>query len=962
MQMKEAPRDEVACEAKVLHESSAIQKGAGLLLIGRTDQRILAANQTLCVSYDRPQSLHDVFQRADAEVILSDLQAGIQPVARFLRMQQGEFVWASCFDAEAFVGIDLTYIDDGIDQTDDISQVFANCVQDMSREHETLMQDGRAAPDTYFDLLVQGVQNLSGFDRVMLYQFDPDLNGEVLAEACSGPDVPSFLGLKFPSGDIPKPARNLFLTNKVRQIIEVEGLPEPIVSTTQEAGPVVFNQSNSAFRYTSPIHLDYLTNMGVSASLTIGIVIRRKLWGLLSCHGVSGRRQLAPDKLTLCHVISDLASNHVARLLEKQRMHASEMTRGVLARISTETQKIETPDEFADLVSSFEPDFLRLLNADGLQFESETTNLIIGATPSSHNVEMIDCFAKKWLRDHDRNFVATADLNRLTGLCREGTSDFAGLLHFASWDAQTRLKAFRKAAVQSKTWAGDPNEKERYAGTDSKAMHPRNSFAAYQEKTSGCALVWQEAEIQVARDLLSGLRNIEMTFHKSLRERQLRQSNAEMRSALKKANYDAHHDELTGVHNRRGFEKMLADMSPRKKRDNAMWLFHIDVDHFKKINDTFGHLAGDAILVHVTQALGQSVEGLGTVSRIGGDEFAVILSGGLLREKIDDMCDRFAKFLQEPLFYNGLEVSVTCTMGITTFEAGVEQSSAILNRSDIALYSGKAEGRGTFTFFTPAMENESNTRRILEKEIERAIDADEFIPYFQPQIDVQTKAIVGCEMLCRWSHPQKGVLAPDAFLAAAQAMGMLGEIDRAMFRKAVAVQAHWEERTAKIMPISVNVSFDRLREKELIADLLKLGECAQNFTLELLETIDLDENAIDYEGILKALRATGVGIELDDFGSGRSSILAILKVQPDRLKIDKRLIDPIVGDQSARNVVKSVIEIGSQLGIKAIAEGVESSQQVDILADLACDRIQGYFYGKPQPAEDLEKVIALAAA
>jgi diguanylate cyclase (GGDEF)-like protein len=962
MQMKEAPRDEVACEATVLHKGSAIQKGVGLLLIDRNTKSIFAANQKLSVAYDQPQSLQDVFLKADAETISDDIQANKQSEPCFLRLKQGEYVWVSFFDAEAFVGVDITYIAEDANRSDDISLVFANCVQGMSREHEALMQSGGLDPKNYFDLLVHGVQKLSGFDRVMLYQFDPDLNGEVLAEARSAVEIPSFLGLKFPSGDIPKPARDLFLKNKVRQIVEVEALPEPVVSTYGEQGPIVFNQANSAFRYTSPIHLDYLTNMGVSATLTIGIVVRNKLWGLLSCHGTSGRRQMSPDKLTLCHVMSDLASNHVARLVEKQRTHASKMTREVLSRISKTVPTVETPDEFSDLVSSFQNDFLDLLNADGLQFESETTNLIIGTIPSGQSVREIDQMAKAWQRDYDRNFVATADLQRLGTDLSDETKGFPGLLHFASWDAKARLKIFRKAAVQSETWAGDPNAKERYADTSREVMHPRNSFTAYQDNTSGCSLVWEEAEIQVARELLSGLRNIEMTFHKSLAERQLRQSNAEMRQALSHANYEAHHDELTGVQNRRGFERMLAGMSPRAKRGNTMWLCHIDVDHFKKVNDTFGHLAGDAILMHVAAALSQSAADLGTVARIGGDEFSIVLSGGLQRKQINLLCEDFSKFLREPVFYNGLEISVTCTLGITTFEAGTEPSSAILKRSDLALYSGKAKGRGTFSFFSTEMEDESKARRCLEQEIERAIEADEFIPYFQPQIDIVSQEIVGCEMLSRWNHPQKGVLAPDTFLAVAEAMGVLGDIDRAMFRKAVVVQAEWKKKTTKIMPISVNVSFDRLRGNELIADLLELGESAQNFTLELLETIDLDESTIDYDGILKTLRTTGVGIELDDFGSGRSSILAVLLVQPDRLKIDKRLIDPIVADRSARNVVKSVIEIGEQLGIKSIAEGVETSGQADILLDLACERIQGYLYGKPQPAIHLEKSMSLATA
>jgi EAL domain-containing protein (putative c-di-GMP-specific phosphodiesterase class I) len=259
------------------------------------------------------------------------------------------------------------------------------------------------------------------------------------------------------------------------------------------------------------------------------------------------------------------------------------------------------------------------------------------------------------------------------------------------------------------------------------------------------------------------------------------------------------------------------------------------------------------------------------------------------------------------------------------------------------------------------MENDRQTRRLIEKEIELAIEADEFVPYFQPQIDVQSKAVVGLEMLSRWYHPTKGVLAPCDFLQTAQNMGVLDDIDRKMFFEAVGLQSKWASVNGTRMPISVNVTLDRLRSKTLIDDLESIGGDAKGITLELLESIDLSDDDADFEDTLRKLRETGVGIEIDDFGAGRTSILAVLKVQPDRLKIDKRLIAPIVGDKSARNVVKSVIGIGNQLGITALAEGVETQEQVEILSELRCERLQGYFFGKPQSAETTERSLLAAA-
>ncbi|PJI86226.1 diguanylate cyclase (GGDEF)-like protein [Yoonia maricola] len=959
--MKEAPRDNLVCEQTVLHRAGAIQHGAGLIVIDPSTQMLVACNEKLNKAYSNPQNLGDVFLPNDHRTITKELRSGKLGEPRFLQLRDGEFVWASMFEADQYVGIDLTYVDEDEALDENANYFFAKCVQELTSAHESATTSDSYDAPRYFDAHAQGVQNLTGFDRTMIYRFDPDWNGEVIAEARSDAEIPSYLGLRFPSGDIPKPARDLFQLNKVRQVMEVTAPLEPVVSTAREDTPFVVNQSRSAFRYTSPVHLEYLTNMGVKATLAIAIFVRQRLWGLISCHHLSGRMRVPPQKLTLCHVLSDLASNHVARLLDRQRSLADTSAQDLLRKVSQAAEHAETPDELAQIVTDNRAGFLRLLKADGMQFESETTNWILGDVPPAECLTPIDQAAKTWRDIHGRSYIATSDLHRFCTELPPAALAFGGVLHAASWDNKMRFKVFRNAICQRQIWAGNPNAKSDDLDLASDAMHPRNSFAAYLEKTKGCSEVWDEGVLQASRSLQSGLRNIEMSFHKALRERQLRQSNAEMRNALVSANHEAHHDELTGVENRRGFEKRLAGLLPRAQRQNAMWLCHIDVDHFKRINDTFGHLAGDAVLKHIADLLQVAARGKGQVARIGGDEFALIMPGEYSDEDIQDLCWGFNERLREPLFVGGAEITVSCTLGVTSFDIGQEDSGDILARSDMALYAGKARGRGVCEFFSPDMEDESKNRRHLEEQIETALACNEFVPYFQPQVDAQTQSVVGYEVLARWQHPTRGILAPCTFLDTAERMGAIGEIDRAMLRNALDLQLGWRTQHGGLVPISVNVSFDRLQSKELINDLHKIGDRAKYVTLELLESIDLDDGDMQISETLDDLRKTGVGIEIDDFGAGRTSILAVLKVQPDRFKIDKRLIDPIANDKAARNIVKSVIGIGQTLGIQALAEGVETEEQVKILSELDCDRIQGFYFGKPQPAANVERTHFAAA-
>jgi len=733
------------------------------------------------------------------------------------------------------------------------------------------------------------------------------------------------------------------------------------VSPSSLQSPFSFDQSHCNLRYTSPVHLEYLQNMGVRASLIIAIVVGGRLWEMLSCLQQSAAYRLPLHKLTLCHVLSDLASNHIARLEDKRQQSADTFVSAVLSGLSADAIDAISEDHLADVILGHKSQLLSALGADGLQFESETANWIIGDTPTSDQMDWVDQHAHKWLRHHGKDIIATSDLGSFFESDGKLPELSGGLLYLKSWDHKTQLKVFRHPSPQEESWAGDPEAKVRYNLANPEIMHPRNSFEAYQIMAKDRSSPWLQGDIETAHNLKRGLRNIEMSFHKSLRERQLRNSNAKMRNALSKADYEANHDPLTGALNRRGLQALIDGFKPRRYRKDTAWFCHIDLDEFKQVNDLYGHVAGDSVLKRAAQLFAAHPFGDTKVARLGGDEFVILVMSDLSPVELRNACEDLIKRVSAPDMHDGQEFSNGCTIGAAQFSPGDADLETLLKWSDLALYKAKGLGRGRVATFSDDLAQQSDQRHQEEAHLIRGLAQKQFVPFFQAQHDCQTGKFTGYEVLARWEHPDRGMLCPEAFMDLATEMGLLADIDRQVFEAAVACQRKWYEQTGEIRPISVNTSCDRLLSKTLLADLLALGDWAKNISLELLESIDLDDHKIDYAGILQELRQTGVGIEIDDFGTGRTSILAMVAIKPDRLKIDKRLIDPIVGNPAATALVKSVLDIGQQLGIETTAEGVESDAQLELLKEFNCDRAQGFHFAEPLSAASIEAQLDVAA-
>jgi len=434
---------------------------------------------------------------------------------------------------------------------------------------------------------------------------------------------------------------------------------------------------------------------------------------------------------------------------------------------------------------------------------------------------------------------------------------------------------------------------------------------------------------------------------------------AELESAKARIEFNALHDSLTGLPNRRFLDERLAQMARRcASESDRIGILHIDLDRFKQINDTLGHAAGDAMLMHVSHVLKQNVRAGDFVARIGGDEFVVLCIDDPSTAALRDVADRIIAKMRQPVVYKGHQCRFGVSVGIAEDGGPAMDPARLLVNADIALYRAKSRGRNRHEFFNEALQAEIVRGKRLADDILRGLENDEFIVYYQPQFDARSQELSGVEALVRWNHPADGILGPGAFLSMAEELGVVDTLDEIVLHKALADFARWREMGLHVPRISVNVSSRRLRDEELFTSLQKLEIEPGVLSFELLESIFLDDTDEVVASNVDRIKELGIDIEIDDFGTGYASIVSLLKLRPRAFKIDRQLIAPLRESVKQRNLVKSLIEIGRTLGIEVVAEGVETMEHARILRRIGCDKLQGHVFGHPLSAPAFEESIA----
>jgi diguanylate cyclase (GGDEF)-like protein/PAS domain S-box-containing protein len=436
------------------------------------------------------------------------------------------------------------------------------------------------------------------------------------------------------------------------------------------------------------------------------------------------------------------------------------------------------------------------------------------------------------------------------------------------------------------------------------------------------------------------------------RAAELERAKSEAESARAAMEYNALHDALTGLNNRRSLDLALEDLK-KQKQDQRAALLLIDLDRFKQINDSLGHAAGDALLNHVAKILIAETDGNSFTARTGGDEFVVLLREAPHESDIVSLAERILSRVSEPFHYKANDCRFGASIGIAFSGKGEYNGRQLIANADFALYRAKNEARNVFRVFNSEMSAAVLRNKRLTDEILVGLDRNEFVPYYQLQFDAKTYEVCGAEALIRWQHPERGLLNPADFLQLAEDAGVLGKLDETILAQSLADLANWNLHGANMGRLSVNVSAKRMRDQQLIDKLGKMNIPKNAVSFEITESTLLDSHDESIGATIAQLRALGIGIEIDNFGTDQASIAGLLKLKPDRFKIDRDLVKPILTSAEQQRLLRSIIGIGKALGITVVAEGVETMEHAQALAKIDCEILQGYAFGRPMPASEV---------
>jgi diguanylate cyclase (GGDEF)-like protein/PAS domain S-box-containing protein len=531
----------------------------------------------------------------------------------------------------------------------------------------------------------------------------------------------------------------------------------------------------------------------------------------------------------------------------------------------------------------------------------------------------------------------------------EGKRDRVGHLRIRRWSGQAEaIFGFSEAEMTGKRWdelalvgTSDAEKANASAGDLVRGVKPRNVVTLRSHAKDGSFRVcrWYNSVLlsEKGGDLtvLSLVEDI-----------------TELVEAEERIRHLAHHDALTGLPNRLLLEDRVEQALARARRaHDSVAVMLLDVDNFKTINDTLGHPSGDELIRSIAARVHALVRESDTVARVGGDEFAIVqtelrdLTGAAV------LAGKIMSALREPFDLDDWRPVVGASIGIALFPQDGDSLESLLKHADMALYRAKAEGRNRYAFFEPDMNVEVMARRSMEEGLLRALAGDELAVFYQPQFDIRTRDLVGVEALARWRHPRGGLVLPGAFIPVAEVTGLIQPIGEWILRQACRDARSWREAGAPVR-VGVNLSPSQVRERELaerIPEILaEFGLEPAQLELEITETLFLSPADTSH---LAALAERGIRFAIDDFGIGYSSLAYLNRFPFDRIKIDRSFIAEIGESDHAETIIRTIVQLGHNLGKLVLAEGVETETQLAFLQRAGCDQAQGFLLGRPQPAD-----------
>ncbi len=423
----------------------------------------------------------------------------------------------------------------------------------------------------------------------------------------------------------------------------------------------------------------------------------------------------------------------------------------------------------------------------------------------------------------------------------------------------------------------------------------------------------------------------------------------------------AHHDALTGLPNRVLLMDRIEQALLQAERNGTyVTVMFIDLDNFKLVNDSLGHSAGDTLLKTVAERMVECVRASDTVTRIGGDEFVILLPDQRNMSDAAAVLEKMRAAIAQPIAIEGQLFRVTSSIGLATYPSDGSDGETLLMNADTAMYQAKEKGRDNFQHYTAEMNISAQERRILQEGLRLAVERQEFALVYQPQFDLRTGQIVAVEALVRWHHPTLGIIPPAKFIPMAESTGLIVPLGDWVLREACRQNKAWQDAGNPPVTIGVNVSARQFRDgtwvRRVASILRSTGLEAKYLELELTESL-LMQDVNQAVSTMKELQALGVKFSIDDFGTGYSSLSALKSFPVARLKIDQSFVRNLTTDPNDRNIATAMISLGQKLNMRVIAEGVETAEQFAFLADNKCDEIQGFHLSRPVEAEEIATML-----
>ncbi|QOL50288.1 bifunctional diguanylate cyclase/phosphodiesterase [Massilia litorea] len=801
--------------------------------------------------------------------------------------------------------------------------------------------------DAFFRACVKVIQEVSAFDRVMIYRFMPDGCGEVVAEHTSKEYQQKYLGLRFPASDIPSQARTLYLTNKLRLLADVEAPMDGLVPPRLPTGELL-DQSHCILRGLSDVHLVYLRNMGVRATMTLSIVCDGKLWGLIACHHHQPRTppyQIRENMRQIAELLAEIANMRIEALSHLETVRH----RLTLDHLLNQFHQALLQD--GDITNELElwlPELLPAFDASSLGVQIGTLAFIGGPARRQGATHQIldEVGARLDLQDPRPQVFIWDDL--LTSRKRSllYLPDAAGLL-LAQRHDEDIIFCFltREEVVQQVRWGGEPVKDVVALPNGRIRLEPRRSFAVWQQSVKGHSDPWLQADGEALQNLLRILSEVNKL-----------QVNRKMQETL---HWRAHHDHLTGLYNRRAMEDEVARRLDDGQYNTALML--LDLDHFKKINDTYGHETGDLVLQQLSLRLKAVMRENDLLARLGGDEFMLLLQiPHPSAATALTFAERLHGAVSGPFDIKGQQFRLGISVGIAIPPGHGRTVSELLRHADLTLYQAKSLGRCRSIVFELAMAADQREYYLLERDLDEAVERNQLSLVFQPKVDLISRKVVGLEALVRWNHPTRGQNSPSAFIPIAEHSDQIIRIDRWVMRSAIAELARLRSQGLARLPIAINLSIADILSPNLVAYLTELLDeykvPASALEIEVTESCfmrQLDET----QSVLRALNETGISTALDDFGTGFSSLSYLRQLPLQCLKIDQSFTRSMLQDANAEKLTQAIVAMGIALRMTIVAEGVETREQMNWLLAHGCHIGQGYYFSPPVPAQDVQQVI-----